>query len=59
MGCYVQTELGHGSNIAGIETTATLDMKTDEWVINSPTPTSTKYWPGGLGLMANKAAVFA
>jgi len=58
-GCYAQTELGHGSNIAGLETTATLDQKTDEWVIHSPTVTSTKYWPGGLGSWANHAAVFA
>lgn len=59
MGCYAQTELGHGSNVAGIETIATLDMKTDEWVVHSPTPTSTKYWPGGMGRWANHAAVFA
>lgn len=25
IGCYVQTELGHGSNVAGLETTATFD----------------------------------
>ena len=49
MGCYAQTELGHGSNVAGIETTATLDSNSDEFVIHSPTVTSTKYWPGGLG----------
>lgn len=34
---YAQTELGHGSGIANLETTATLDKVTDEWVINSPT----------------------
>lgn len=59
MGCYAQTEMGHGSNVAGLETTATLDLATDEFVIHSPTVTSTKFWPGGLGLWANYAAVFA
>ena len=59
VGCYAQTELGHGSNVAGIETTATLDMKTDEFIIHSPTVTSTKYWPGGMGITANHAVVFA
>jgi acyl-CoA oxidase len=59
LGCYAQTELGHGSNIAGLETTATLDLQTDEWVIHSPTVTSTKYWPGSLGRWANHAALFA
>jgi acyl-CoA oxidase len=59
IGCYAQTELGHGSNVAGLETTATLDKETDEWVIHSPTVTSTKFWPGGLGLWSNYAVVFA
>ena len=59
MGCYAQTELGHGSNVAGLETTATLDLQTDEFIIHSPTVTSTKYWPGGLGRWANHALVFA
>ncbi|CAN0031697.1 unnamed protein product, partial [Choristocarpus tenellus] len=26
LGAYVQTELGHGSNVRGIETTATFDQ---------------------------------
>ncbi|KAG8094153.1 hypothetical protein GUJ93_ZPchr0012g22070 [Zizania palustris] len=49
IGCYAQTELGHGSNVQGLETTATFDPKTDEFVIHSPTLTSSKWWPGGLG----------
>ena len=59
LGCYAQTELGHGSNIMGLETTATLDLKTDEFVIHTPTVTSTKYWPGGMGITATHAIVFA
>lgn len=42
IGCYAQTELGHGSNVQGLETTATFDPKTDEFVLNSPTLTSSK-----------------
>jgi acyl-CoA oxidase len=34
-------------------------MKTDEFVLHSPTVTSTKYWPGGMGRSANHAVVFA
>ena len=59
VGCYAQTELGHGSNVGGLETTATYDMAKDEFVVNSPTITSTKWWAGGLGLWANHAVVFA
>jgi len=59
MGAYVMTEIGHGSNVRGFETTATLDMATDEIVINSPTLTSTKYWPGDLGMFASHAILFA
>ncbi|KAL9258972.1 Peroxisomal acyl-coenzyme A oxidase 1-like protein [Drosera capensis] len=40
IGCYAQTELGHGSNVQGLETTATFDPETDEFIINSPTLTS-------------------
>jgi acyl-CoA oxidase len=59
LGCYAQTELGHGSNVMGLETTATFDHKTDEIVINSPTITSTKYWPGEMANSASHAVVFA
>lgn len=33
---YIYIELGHGSNLSGLETTATLDKASDEWIINSP-----------------------
>lgn len=59
VGVYCQTELGHGTFLRGIETTATLDLQTDEWVVNSPTISSTKFWPGGLGYSATHAIVMA
>lgn len=54
-----QTELGHGTFIRGLETTATYDPKTEEFILNSPTLTSYKWWPGGLGHTANYAVVVA
>lgn len=59
IGTYAQTELGHGTFIRGLETTATYDPKTQEFVIHSPTLTSYKWWPGGLGHTANHAVVVA
>ncbi|XP_043284897.1 probable peroxisomal acyl-coenzyme A oxidase 1 [Venturia canescens] len=59
IGTYAQTELGHGTFIRGLETTATYDEKTQEFVLNSPTLTSYKWWPGGLGQTANYAVVVA
>ncbi|KAL0324501.1 UNVERIFIED_CONTAM: Peroxisomal acyl-coenzyme A oxidase 1 [Sesamum calycinum] len=59
IGCYAQTELGHGSNVQGLETTATFDPRTDEFVIHSPTLTSSKWWPGGLGKVSTHAVVYA
>ncbi|XP_076175470.1 acyl-coenzyme A oxidase 1 [Ptiloglossa arizonensis] len=59
VGTYAQTELGHGTFIRGLETTATYDPKTKEFVLNSPTLTSYKWWPGGLGHTANYAVVVA
>ena len=59
IGTYAQTELGHGTFVRGLETTATLDQDTDEFVIHSPTLTSTKYWPSALGFSASHAIVMA
>lgn len=50
LGTYAQTELGHGTFIRGLETTATYDPTTEEFVLNSPTITSYKWWPGGCKL---------
>lgn len=59
IGCYAQTELRHGSNLSALQTTATFDQKTDEWVIHTPDPADAKYWVGGLGKTATHAIVQA
>ncbi|KAF2578123.1 hypothetical protein F2Q68_00001444 [Brassica cretica] len=59
IGCYAQTELGHGSNVQGLETTATFDPQTDQFILHSPTQTSSKWWPGGLGKVSTHAVVYA
>ncbi|XP_054989775.1 peroxisomal acyl-coenzyme A oxidase 1 isoform X1 [Sorex araneus] len=59
IGTYAQTEMGHGTHLRGLETTATYDPETQEFIINSPTVTSIKWWPGGLGKTSNHAIVLA
>ena len=59
IGCYAQTELGHGSNVRGLETTATYNNFSDTFTLHSPTLTSLKFWPGSLGLTSNHAVVIA
>lgn len=59
IGCYAQTEYGHGSNVRELETTATWDSASREFVIHSPTLTSAKCWIGGLGTAADHAIVMA
>ncbi|TNV82173.1 hypothetical protein FGO68_gene6753 [Halteria grandinella] len=58
-GCYAQTELGHGSFVQGLETTATFDKEKQEFIINSPTITSFKFWPGDMAIYSDHAIVFA
>ncbi|XP_068606681.1 peroxisomal acyl-coenzyme A oxidase 1 [Brachionichthys hirsutus] len=59
IGTYAQTEMGHGTHLRGLETTATYDPATQEFVLHSPTISSIKWWPGGLGKTANYAVVLA
>ncbi|KAM9314155.1 peroxisomal acyl-coenzyme A oxidase 1 isoform 2-T2 [Pholidichthys leucotaenia] len=59
LGTYAQTELGHGTHLRGLETTATYDPATQEFVLNTPTVSSIKWWPGGLGKTSNHAIVLA
>lgn len=59
IGAYCQTELAHGSNVRGIETIATFIEAEDAFDLHSPTLTSTKWWPGGLGKTCTHAVVYA
>lgn len=47
IGTYAQTELGHGTFVRGLETTAEYDPQTKEFVLNTPTLNAFKFWPGG------------
>ena len=42
--CYFP--LSSGTNVKGLETTATYDPATQEFILNTPTLTATKWWPG-------------
>ncbi|XP_078483319.1 peroxisomal acyl-coenzyme A oxidase 1-like isoform X2 [Ciona intestinalis] len=59
IGTYAQTEMGHGTFLRGLETTAHYDPHTQEFVLNSPTTTSIKWWPGALGKTSTHAVVLA
>ncbi|KWU43885.1 acyl-CoA oxidase [Rhodotorula sp. JG-1b] len=59
IGCYAQTELGHGSNVQGLETTATYHPESKSFILQSPGLTSAKWWIGGLGRTADHAVVMA
>ncbi|MFT3901040.1 MAG: acyl-CoA dehydrogenase [Gordonia sp. (in: high G+C Gram-positive bacteria)] len=59
LGSFGMTETGHGSNVQSLETTATYDPKTQEFILNSPTELARKDYIGGAGEHAKVSAVFA
>lgn len=58
-GCFAMTELGHGSNLKGLETTATYDQNTDEFIVNTPHIGATKWWIGGAAHTSTHCVCFA
>ncbi|EDK44752.1 fatty-acyl coenzyme A oxidase [Lodderomyces elongisporus] len=58
-GCFGMTELAHGSNVMGLETTATFDKDNDEFIINTPHIGATKWWIGGAAHSATHCTVYA
>ncbi|XP_071735800.1 acyl-coenzyme A oxidase 3, peroxisomal-like [Rutidosis leptorrhynchoides] len=58
-GCFAMTELGHGSNVRGIETVTRYDAKNQEFIIDTPCESAQKYWIGGVANDATHTAVFS
>jgi len=58
-GCFGMTELGHGSNVMGIETTAVYDAGSQMFEIHTPNNEASKYWIGGSGQHGKVCCVFA
>ncbi|KAJ4837455.1 hypothetical protein Tsubulata_051278 [Turnera subulata] len=48
-----------GGAVRGIETTATYDSSTGEFIINTPRESAQKYWIGGAAIYSTHAAVFS
>lgn len=59
LSCFALTELGHGSNVRGILTTATFDSNSREFVLNTPCKEAMKFWIGGAAKTANSSVVWA
>ncbi len=59
LGCYAMTETGHGSNVRNLETTATYDAESDEFVVHSPNEQSSRKEYIGNALHGSMASVFA
>jgi acyl-CoA oxidase len=57
--CFALTELATGSDAKAIQTTATYDPKSKEFVVNTPRKEAMKFWIGGAGKYSTAAVVFA
>ena len=58
-GAFAMTEIGHGSDVASVATTATYDEAAQEFVIHTPFRAAWKQFLGNAGLHGKAAVVFA
>ncbi|KAE8680687.1 Acyl-coenzyme A oxidase, peroxisomal [Hibiscus syriacus] len=58
-GCCAMTELHHVSNVQGLQTTATFDPVTDEFILDTPNDGAIKWWIGNASVHVSDKGVHA
>jgi len=59
MGCFAMTEIGHGSNVQGLETHAVYQRESGSFILHSPTYSAGKNYIGNAAEDGRLAVVFA